>query len=911
VRGVLTSGAQVEVLSAAAGTGKSFVVGALAQGWASTGHRVFGLAPSQIAAGVLAQEGVPAVNTTRWLATQQRLDKPPGGGDPGGDEQWRLRRGDLVVLDEAAMTSTDHIAQIRDRCAAAGAKLLLVGDPRQLAAVGPGGSMADIAAHGVRYELTEVRRFSHEWERSASLGLRDADPAVLDDYQRRGRLVDGGTTERAEAAAARAWLGDTLAGRDSLLLVGSNEQAARVSAQLRDELVALGKVEQGGVPLAAAGTLAGVGDLVQTRRNAWDLIDAHGHAVANRDVWRVIGRDGAGGLHVQLVGSDLEVRLPPRYVAEHVALAYASTVHAAQGRTVDTTHAVAGPGTSADALYVEMTRGRDRNTAYVVTRSVAPDAPTGQTLDVHERGARAVLTDVLGAEREERSALAQAEQAELDARSTATHIGQLIDQAEQVTAGRTAAILDRLATTEVITARQRAELAADNSMWSLEQLLRTAELAGHNPTEVLEAAAAQRSLDGARHPAEVLHARIADGLHGRLTPTITSATDLIPRDIPEETRQWFQDRADAADDRRRELGAELAAEPPQWALDALGAVPADAVAAAEWETKAGHAAAYRELVGHGDELDPLGAAPVAGLTEKAALFRGAHDQLGLIDVGAEEADLSEGRLRNRVAAAQRELVWAPLAVGRELDDTHQQAERERANAAIWAARAATSPDPVLAQQLRDAAGQAARDAAALTERAEQLERADQARAAWLAHTVVTRDNAERAAGELRARGVDVNDHSDHVTGDEWLTAHRTEQQAEDVDREIRDEHDFHDGDQQGTRTVGTFTDRTRDEQATDTVGPDIRDTAEADPSEQTDTPRRSPRAPDETAAIVARATEAVAEIAERDRADQARAAQDAQQETARREKLTRWAADDRAAEQHAAAARDDDLVMER
>jgi len=327
IHGVLTSGAQIEVLSAAAGTGKSYVVGALAQAWTDdSARRVFGLAPSQIAAGVLAEEGLPAVNTTRWIAMQARLE---AGGRVAADQGWRLRPGDLVVLDEAGMTSTDHIAQVRRRCAAAGAKLLLVGDPRQLAAVGPGGAMADIAAHGIAYQLTEVRRFTAAWEREASLRLRDAHQGALGAYQRDGRLVEGGTTEQAETAAARAWLGDTLSGRESLLLVGTNEAAARVSAQLRAELVALGRVEVGGVPLAAQGTMAGVGDLVQTRRNAWDLIDAHGHAVANRDVWRVIGRDGAGGLRVQLTGGELEVRLPPGYVAEHVALAYASTVHAA------------------------------------------------------------------------------------------------------------------------------------------------------------------------------------------------------------------------------------------------------------------------------------------------------------------------------------------------------------------------------------------------------------------------------------------------------------------------------------------------------------------------------------------------------------------------------------------------------
>jgi len=288
IRGVLTSGAQIETLCAAAGTGKSFTVGAIADTWRDAGRRVFGLATSQAATEVLTEENVTARNIAAWLATQERLDKTqPGAPDPGGDSQWRLRPGDLVVVDEAGMADTGDLAAIQQRCEQAGAKLLLTGDPRQLAAVGAGGTFADLAAHGLRYELAEVRRFTNPWERAASLRLRDGDPAALDAYQRHGRLLDGGTAEQAETAAGRAWLADTLAGRESLLLVSSNTAAARVSAALRADLIALGRVAEVGVALGRAGwqgTVAGVGDLVQARRNGWELkdFDAAGVALAGR-----------------------------------------------------------------------------------------------------------------------------------------------------------------------------------------------------------------------------------------------------------------------------------------------------------------------------------------------------------------------------------------------------------------------------------------------------------------------------------------------------------------------------------------------------------------------------------------------------------------------------------------------------
>ena len=439
LRGVLTSGAQVEVLMSAAGTGKSFVVGAIADAWrhgdpnarpvdpnagdAGTGRRVFGLAPYQVAAGILAREGLDARNVASWLAAQRRLDHPrpgAGGGEnpsgtPGGDEPWRLRRGDLVVLDEAGTADTASLAEIIARCRAAGAKLLLVGDPRQLGAIGPGGALADVAEHGLVHHLTEVRRFADDWEGPASLRLRDGDVSVLDEYAKHGRLVDGGTVDQAEAAAARGWLADSLAGKESLLMVGTNTAAARVSAQLRAELVALGRVTEHGVELGMPeweGVTAGVGDLVQARALAWHLrrFEDNTAAPVTRQTYRVIALRPDGGLTVAPIvarrGAETDaagewnvwgerlgtpMQLPASYVREHLSLGYAVTRDSAQGGTVDTGHSVNGPGTTAAGAYVPGTRGRECNTFYVVTTDLPDDAQTGETHTAPERSAQAVL----------------------------------------------------------------------------------------------------------------------------------------------------------------------------------------------------------------------------------------------------------------------------------------------------------------------------------------------------------------------------------------------------------------------------------------------------------------------------------------------------------------------------------------
>ena len=98
---------------------------------------------------------------------------------------------------------------------------------------------------------------------------------------------------------------------------------------------------------------------------------------------RRIGRDGRIG------GA---VTLPTAYVSQHVELGCASTVHRAQGLTVDTAHAVIDTNTATrELLYVAMTRGAEANHVYA-----ASDSPTDDHVPyTPARAAGARLVDVL------------------------------------------------------------------------------------------------------------------------------------------------------------------------------------------------------------------------------------------------------------------------------------------------------------------------------------------------------------------------------------------------------------------------------------------------------------------------------------------------------------------------------------
>jgi hypothetical protein len=265
-------------------------------------------------------------------------------------------------------------------------------------------------------------------------------------------------------------------------------------------------------------------------------------------------------------------------------------------------------------------------------------------------------------------------------------------------------------------------------------------------------------------------------------------------------------------------------------------------------------------VDHTDPADPLGGAPPAGLVEKHAVFRAAHQALDLPDAGADEEQMSEGQLRARVVAARREEVWAPRYVADELDATHEALRTARADATIWAARAAAEPDPHEAAQLRDAANTAQERADQLAEQVDALTAADDARSLWLIETSITRDRAERARQALSWRGIDVDSPDDRVTAQEWLDADHAAKLAADPDRPIT-EHDLAPDDVTHADRADANTDQ-------DVTAPDVaeRNCADDEPA--------MPRHDDDGADEQGRADDAVVDDPVDGPADDGRAADD-------------------------------------
>ncbi len=399
---IAASGRRLDVLVGPAGTGKTRALCALRAAWEHShgAGTLLGLAPSATAAAELAASlGIAADTLAKWI---HQSDAFTASGDP-----WRLRAGQLVIIDEAAMAPTAHLDQIVGQATAVGAKVVLVGDPFQLGSVETGGAFALLVEEGHAVELEQLHRFDHDWEGIATRQLRVGDVACLETYSAHGRLHDG-PAEAMTEQAYRAWTADTTAGLQSLLLATDRDTVTALNRRARSDRIRAGVVDGRVEMILHDGTAAALGDLIVTRRNDRRLGRPDGTHVRNGDRWvvRAVHADGsldATAQHEQGAAHRL-VRLPPDYVRDHVELGYALTVHRAQGATADTTHLIARAGMGREALYVGLTRGREANHAYVATDACAweahraEDPPTGrQVLEAAVRApaAQTAATSVL------------------------------------------------------------------------------------------------------------------------------------------------------------------------------------------------------------------------------------------------------------------------------------------------------------------------------------------------------------------------------------------------------------------------------------------------------------------------------------------------------------------------------------
>ena len=362
VRTLTTAQGSLNVLVGAAGSGKTSSLAAVAAAFDYAGYTMIGAAPSAVAAQQLEHAtGIPSTTLHR-LADQTRR-RP-------------LARRTCLVIDEAGMADTRTLLRVLHAAEHASTRVLLVGDPEQLSAVGPGGALASIIdQHGATY-LTETHRQRDPAERAALGRLRDGDAAsYLTHAATTARLHITDTIEEATTSVVRAWWTE---GRDNpaenLMIALRRSDVDALNHQARDRMQRSGRLgaeitTRSGLPLA-------VGDRIVLRRND------HAHRLTNGTRATITSVDPRHGVTIQT--DQKQTRSVPRdYLdAGHLQHGYAITGHQAQGTTVERAYVLAPePAASRSGATSPSAAPVQKPTSRSPARTSRPPTPPNDSAD--------------------------------------------------------------------------------------------------------------------------------------------------------------------------------------------------------------------------------------------------------------------------------------------------------------------------------------------------------------------------------------------------------------------------------------------------------------------------------------------------------------------------------------------------
>jgi AAA domain len=379
VRDVCQGGAGVALVVGRAGTGKTFALGAARHAWQLDGYRILATAPTGIATVSLEAEGFEEVATCDRLLAD--LDR--------GREQLDNRT--VLVVDEAGMLGSRKLARLLDHAHQAQAKVVLVGDDRQLAAIDAGGGFRALRLRLGASELTENRRQHQAWEREALELVRSGfvEDAVTA-YRVHDRVVAADSKPAATLALLQDWWvawqqAEQDPSEDVALLAYRRSEVDRLNVACQQLLAARGRLGPG--RLQVEDLQLAVGDRVVCGRNAINQL-----GVANGTRGTITALDPqARTLTIRVDGKDpREVTLPGWYLDgrqrternRRVDLAYATTGHRAQGLTRWRALVRLTGGEDSNWLYVQLSRAKQQTTLYSV---VGPEPQGPAELDLPDR----------------------------------------------------------------------------------------------------------------------------------------------------------------------------------------------------------------------------------------------------------------------------------------------------------------------------------------------------------------------------------------------------------------------------------------------------------------------------------------------------------------------------------------------
>ena len=351
VRGVCGDGRRISLVLGVAGAGKTTALRAAADAYRTDGWEVVGTATSGQAARTLGREA--ALGESRTLASLL----------------WRLDHGrvtlghrSVVMLDEAGMTDDHDLLRLLAAADVTGAKVVIVGDDRQLGPVGPGGAFgALLDRHQPAVHVLDENVRQDDKDEAAALGeLRAGDVgAAVDWYIDHDRVSTAPDRDTAIREMVDAWATDALAGHEVAMYAWRRTNVDALNRRARDVWALAGRLS-GSYVRAPGGRCYSVGDRIVTLAPGED-----GHLVTSQQGVVIVIDPRTQTVTARMDDDTVHGFTRTEMASDRLAHGYALTVHRSQGETVDIAHRLEDGG-GRELAYVSMSRARRQNIVHVV-----------------------------------------------------------------------------------------------------------------------------------------------------------------------------------------------------------------------------------------------------------------------------------------------------------------------------------------------------------------------------------------------------------------------------------------------------------------------------------------------------------------------------------------------------------------
>jgi conjugative relaxase-like TrwC/TraI family protein len=352
-----TSPAAVAIVEGAAGSGKTTMLGPVVDAYRDAGMRVIGTATAwKIATQLKDDLGIQSKATDAWIASAR----------VGGEF---LDRNTILVVDEAGLLSSRQMHDLLAEVEQAGAKAVLVGDSKQLQAVGSGPGLAILASVTDPTRVDSIVRQHEAWAREAVTDFANGRAAEgLQAYRERGLLTVAASEKLVIRQLVDAWAAtqEVVSNPATLLIAKTNMQVRALNQEVRARLKASGQILGNEIAISAV-TPSGHGqtlNLAMGDRIRF-LVRQDGLAVINGTTATITHIDAADAENPRIsviIGERLATFRPSDLADEHgrtrLGHAYASTTYGCQGLTTDRAFVLLDPSMNRHDIYVAASRGR-------------------------------------------------------------------------------------------------------------------------------------------------------------------------------------------------------------------------------------------------------------------------------------------------------------------------------------------------------------------------------------------------------------------------------------------------------------------------------------------------------------------------------------------------------------------------